>query len=562
VVDVFEQVEEELRSDRYKRLARTWLPVLGGVLILALIAALAFWGWDSMQTSRADKGSVAFDRGLQSLQANNPIGADAAFTQAAKDGNGAYKAMALMHRAGIAVDANRIPDALRLFDEAAKASRDPLLADAAALKAVRGAEMALQRPLGVLADLQGPKLRLGRFANVEIDVKPGHTMRFDLDPTPGDETRVQMPHPEIFRALRTGMLLLLDDGRVRLRVGERTDEWAAVTVESGSKLSDRKGVAVPEAVVPVSALTPKDREDLAFALRIGVDWVALSFVQKPEDMAELKQIVKGRAACLAKIEKPQALSDLDAILDYCDGVMVARGDLGVEMDPEEVPVAQKAIIRAARQRGVPVIVATQMLESMTGAPAPTRAEASDVANAVYEGADALMLSAETASGAYPLEAVGIMNRIMERVEADPLWPSLMDAEHAGMDDIDADALVAAARKAGEAQSTACIVIFTTLGGTARRMSRERPLQPMLALTPKPETARRLALVWGLEPRLGKEPTSLEDVTEDAVNSAMDFGLAQPGQRILILAGTPFGAPGAANLLRLAHAPAKKAKRGS
>ncbi|MFY8163416.1 MAG: pyruvate kinase, partial [Brevundimonas sp.] len=229
---------------------------------------------------------------------------------------------------------------------------------AAALKAVRGAELALKRPLGVLADLQGPKLRLGRFADVEIDIKPGHKMRFDLDPTPGDATRVQMPHPEIFKALRTGMLLLLDDGRVRLRVNERDDTWADVTVESGSKLSDRKGVAVPEAVVPVSALTPKDREDLAFALRIGVDWVALSFVQKAEDMAELKQIVKGRAACLAKIEKPQALAQLESILDYCDGVMVARGDLGVELEPEEVPVAQKQIIRAARQRGVPVIVAT------------------------------------------------------------------------------------------------------------------------------------------------------------------------------------------------------------
>jgi pyruvate kinase len=427
---------------------------------------------------------------------------------------------------------------------------------AAALKAVRGAEAALRRPLGVLADLQGPKLRLGRFADVEISVKPGHTMRFDLDPTPGDETRVQMPHPEIFKALRTGMLLLLDDGRVRLRVGDRTDTWADVTVESGSKLSDRKGVAVPEAVIPVSALTPKDREDLAFALRIGVDWVALSFVQKAEDMAELKRLVAGRAACLAKIEKPAALTDLESILDYCDGVMVARGDLGVELDPEDVPVAQKQIIRAARQRGVPVIVATQMLESMTEAPTPTRAEASDVANAVYEGADALMLSAETASGDYPLEAVAIMNRIMERVEQDPLWPSLMDAEHAGVDDFDADALVAAARKAAEAQSTACIVVFTTLGGTARRMARERPLQPILALTPNPDTARRLALVWGLEPRLGKEPTSLEDVTEDAVNSAMEYGLAEAGQRILVLAGTPFGAPGAANLLRLAHAPAK------
>lgn len=430
---------------------------------------------------------------------------------------------------------------------------------AAALKAVRGAEMALQRPLGVLADLQGPKLRLGRFADVEISVKPGHTMRLDLDPTPGNEARVQMPHPEIFKALRTGMLLLIDDGRVRLRVGERADTWADVTVESGSKLSDRKGVAVPEAVVPVSALTPKDREDLAFALRLGVDWVALSFVQKAEDMAELKRLVGGQAACLAKIEKPQALTDLEAILDYCDGVMVARGDLGVELDPEEVPVAQKQILRAARQRGVPAIVATQMLESMTSSPAPTRAEASDVANAVYEGADALMLSAETASGAYPLEAVGIMNRIMERVERDPLWPGLMDADHAGMDIHDVDALVAAARKAAEAQSTACMVVFTTLGGTARRMSRERPLQPVLALTPKAETARRLSLVWGLEPRLGKEPTSLEDVTEDAVQSAMKYGLAEPGQRILILAGTPFGAPGAANLLRLAHAPAKKGK---
>ena len=432
---------------------------------------------------------------------------------------------------------------------------------AAAFKAVRGAELALQRPLGVLADLQGPKLRLGKFRDVEISIKPGHRMRFDLDPTPGDETRVQMPHPEIFKALRPGVALLIDDGRVRLRVTERSDEWADIVVESGSKLSDRKGVAVPEVVIPVSALTSKDREDLAFALRLGVDWVALSFVQKSEDMAELKRLVDGRAACLAKIEKPAAFDDLQAILDYSDGVMVARGDLGVELDTEEVPVAQKTIIRAARQRGVPVIVATQMLESMTASPAPTRAEASDVANAVYEGADALMLSAETASGAYPLDAVGIMSRIIERVERDPLWPSLMDAEHAGMDEQDVDALVAAARKAAEAQSTACMVVFTTTGGTARRMARERPLQPILALTPKPETARRLALVWGLEPRLGAEPSSLEEVTDQAVSSAVQYGLADSGQRILILAGTPFGAPGAANLLRLAHAPARgKAKR--
>lgn len=431
---------------------------------------------------------------------------------------------------------------------------------AAALKAVRGAEIALKRPLGVLADLQGPKLRLGRFADTEIGVAPGHRMRLDLDPTPGDINRVQMPHPEIFKALRPGMALLIDDGRVRLRVVDRADDWAEVEVESGSKLSDRKGVAVPDCAIAVSALTPKDREDLAFALRIGVDWVALSFVQKADDMAELRKLVRGKAACLAKIEKPQALQHLESILDYCDGVMVARGDLGVELNPEDVPIAQKQILRAARQRGVPAIVATQMLESMTTAPAPTRAEASDVANAAYEGADALMLSAETASGQYPIEAVTVMSRIIERVEDDPLWPSLMDAEHAGMADKDADALVAAARKASEAQSTACVVVFTTTGGTARRMARERPLLPVLALTPEPETARRLALVWGLESRLSKEPTSLEDVTEDAVNSAVRYGLAEPGQRILILAGTPFGAPGAANLLRLAHAPAKAGKK--
>lgn len=430
---------------------------------------------------------------------------------------------------------------------------------AAALKAVRGAEIALQRPLGVLADLQGPKLRLGRFRDESIAIEAGQRLRLDLDPAPGDATRVQMPHPEIFRALRPGMRLLLDDGRVRLKVETRADDWADVVVESGRSLSDRKGVAAPDCVIPVSALTEKDRRDLTFALRLGVDWVALSFVQKAEDMAELKRLVGGQAACLAKIEKPAALDDLEAILDYSDGVMVARGDLGVELEPEDVPVAQKRILRAARRRGVPAIVATQMLESMTTAPAPTRAEASDVANAVYEGADALMLSAETASGGYPLEAVGIMSRIIERVEKDPLWPGLMDAEHAGMDEHDVDALVAAARKAAEASSTACMVVFTTLGGTARRMARERPLQPILALTPNPSTARRLALVWGLEPRLGREPASLEEVTDDAVQSAMKYGLAQPGQRILILAGTPFGAPGAANLLRLAHAPAAKGR---
>jgi len=420
--------------------------------------------------------------------------------------------------------------------------------------AVRAAEGVLERPLGVLADLQGPKLRLGTFRTGSIAIAPGDRLRLDLDTTPGDATRAPLPHPELFEALRPEAVLLVDDGKVRLRVERAGADFAEVVVVQGSALSDRKGVALPGAVIPLTAMTAKDRADLAFALRLGVDWIALSFVQRPADMAELRQIVQGRAAVMAKIEKPAALDALEPILDLCDGVMIARGDLGVELEPEEVPVAQKRILRAARRRGVPVIVATQMLESMTNAATPTRAEASDVANAVYEGADALMLSGETAAGAYPLEAVAMMDRIIARVERDPRWPELMGVEGDRIDDEDADALVAAARRAAETGSTACLVAFTTTGATARRLARERPLQPVIALTPSETAARRLTLVWGLEPRVGSEPESLEGVTDEACALAASLGLAEPGQRILIVAGTPFGAPGAANLLRLAHAP--------
>ena len=424
---------------------------------------------------------------------------------------------------------------------------------AAVCKAVRGAEAAVGRPLGVLADLQGPKLRLGRFANGSIPVSPGSRIRLDLDKTPGDDKRVGMPHPELFAAMRPGSVLLVDDGKVRLKVIACGPDFAEVEVVQGEALSDRKGVALPGSAIPMSAMTPKDHEDLAFALRLGVDWVALSFVQGPADMAELRRIVQGRAACLAKIEKPAALEQLDAILDLCDGVMVARGDLGVELEPEEVPVWQKAILRAARSRGVPAIVATQMLDSMTVNATPTRAEASDVANAVYEGADALMLSAESASGNFPVEAVTMMNRIIERVERDPRWPELMSAQH-GRDDQDADVLVAAARRAAEAGSTGCLVSFTSTGFSAKLMARERPLQPVLALTPHINVARQLALVWGLEPRIAHDPESLDEMTAEAVQIAVKLNMAKPGQRILIVAGTPFGAPGSANLLRLAHAP--------
>ena len=426
---------------------------------------------------------------------------------------------------------------------------------AAALEAVRAAEAVIDRPLAALADLQGPKFRLGEFKDEKVEIAPGQRFRLDLDPAPGNSERVCMPHPELFAALSPGDELLLDDGKVRLKVSDCDATHADTVVIQGTALSDHKGIALPGAVIPLPALTPKDRDDLAFALRIGVDWVALSFVQRAADMAELRRLVRGRAAVLAKIEKPAALKDLAAILDQCDAVMVARGDLGVELEPEEVPVAQKTIVRAARNRGLPVIIATQMLDSMTGSPSPTRAEASDVANAVYEGADALMMSAETAVGLYPVETVAMMDKIVRRVERDPNWPGLMDAEHGRVEDEDADALVAAARRAAESGSTACLAVFTTTGVTALRLARERPLQPVLALTADIRVARRLALVWGLEPRLAEQPKGLDHLTKGAASLAFDLGLAPPNGRVLILAGTPFGSPGAANLLRLAHAPA-------
>ena len=424
---------------------------------------------------------------------------------------------------------------------------------ARAIAAVREAEAALGRPLAVLADLQGPKIRLGEFADGAVRLKAGHTLRLDLSDQPGDAARIGVPHPEVFAALREGAIVLLDDGKVRLRVVRHGPDFAETVVEAGESLSDHKGLNLPGLAIPIPALTDKDRADLNFALGEGVDWVALSFVQRAADMAELRSIVRGRASVLAKIEKPSALEALDEILDLSQAIMVARGDLGVELAPEEVPVVQKQLVRAARLRGIPVVVATQMLESMTHSPTPTRAEASDVAGADYEGADALMLSAESAVGEYPVDAVAMMDRIITRVEHDPRWPELMRAEYP-VDDADADALVAAARRAAEAASTACLVAFTTTGQTALRLARERPLQPTLALTPSLATARRLALAWGVEARVVTEPKDPEELTRVALEQAVGGGLADPGQRVLILAGLPMGSPGSANILRLAHAP--------
>jgi pyruvate kinase len=425
---------------------------------------------------------------------------------------------------------------------------------ARSFEAVRAAEAKIERPLGILADLQGPKFRLGKFKDGKVQIHQGQTFRLDLDSAPGDETRVGVPHPEILAALKPGVVVLIDDGKVRLKVTAVDARSADTIVEAGDELSDAKGLGVPGVRIPMPALTPKDREDLAFAIRLGVDWIALSFVQHPEDMAELRRLVDGRAAVMAKIEKPSALDHLDEILDLSDGLMVARGDLGVELPPEEVPIVQRMIVRAARSRGTPVVVATQMLESMTHSPSPTRAEVSDVANAVYQGADALMLSGETAAGDYPIEAAAMMDRIINRVEQDPFWHQLIAAETQSFEDADTDALVAAARRAADATSTACLVAYTATGATARRMARERPLQAVLALTPNPRTAHRLTLVWGLEPRVAVDPRNLDEMTEEAVEISVALGLTKPGGRILVAAGTPFGAPGAANLLRFAHAP--------
>ena len=416
------------------------------------------------------------------------------------------------------------------------------------------------RAVGILADLQGPKIRLGDFPDGPFRLAAGDEFTITTEPVPGDRNLGSTTYQGLADDVRVGDRILIDDGNVALEVIGVTGDRVRTRTIVGGKISNHKGINLPGVKVSTPALTEKDEPDLRWALATGADMIAMSFVRSPDDAQLARKIINdsGRTGVplIAKIEKPEAVEFLADIVDAFDGIMVARGDLGVELPLEQVPTVQTLAIKLARERARPVIVATQMLESMINSATPTRAEATDVANAAYEGADALMLSAETASGAYPVEAVTMMGRIIERVERDPRWPELMDAEHSPPEDIDADALVAAARRAADAGSTACLVAFTTTGGTARRLARERPLQPVVALTPTPQVARRLALVWGLEPRAGSDPKTLEDVTDDAVRYAVDLGLAKPGERILILAGTPFGAPGAANLLRFAHAPFK------
>lgn len=416
---------------------------------------------------------------------------------------------------------------------------------------IRAVETEGSRPIGILADLQGPKLRLGTFADGAIELSPGDTFVLDSDPQPGGPERVYLPHPEIFAAIEPGHRLLLDDGKVRLRVTECTPTEARTFVEAGVRLSDRKGVSVPDSTLGVSALTEKDRSDLEAALNADVDWIALSFVQRPEDIAEVQKVARGRAAVMAKIEKPQAVERLAAIVEQSDALMVARGDLGVEMPLERVPGIQKQITRAARRAGKPVVIATQMLESMITAPVPTRAEVSDVSTAVFEGADAIMLSAESAAGAFPVEAVATMDRIAIEVERDPNYQGIIYAQRTEPEPTSADAVSAAARQIAETLNLAAICCYTASGTTAMRAARERPLNPIIAMSPIVSTARRLSIVWGLHCVSGKEPDELEDMIDRACQVAFDERIAQPGQRIIVMAGVPLGTPGATNMLRIA-----------
>jgi pyruvate kinase len=421
---------------------------------------------------------------------------------------------------------------------------------AARFAMIRELENRFERPIGILADVQGPKLRVGRFGGGRIHLQTGQPFRLDLNPTPGDARRVNLPHPEIIEAVSIGSTLLLDDGKLRLRVVRKLPDALETEVVVGGPLSDRKGVNVPDVVLPIPALTAKDREDLQFAVEHGANYIGLSFVQRAEDVIEAKELARGKAWIMVKLEKPQALENLDSILAVTDAVMVARGDLGVELPPEEVPIAQKRIVRQARHLGKPVVVATQMLESMITAPAPTRAEASDVATAVYDGADAVMLSAETAAGQYPFEAVNMMDRIVARVEQDPAWRAMIDASRVAPERSAADAIAAAAQQVGHTIGAKAIVAFTASGSTALRVARERPESPVIGLTPNSDTARRMAVVWGLHAVITPDVHSMTEAVARAGRMALAEGFAGHGDEIVVTAGVPFGHSGTTNALRV------------
>lgn len=416
---------------------------------------------------------------------------------------------------------------------------------------IRAVEAEHGRPIGILADLQGPKLRVGTFAGGPQVLEIGQEFSFHADRIDGDAKGVHLPHPEILEALRPGHRLLIDDGKLRMRVKSCDGRNALTEVEVGGKISDRKGVSLPDTILTSGAMTDKDQADLIAALDADVDWIALSFVQRAEDVADVRKTVRGRCGIMSKIEKPQAVERLDEIMELSDAIMIARGDLGVEMPLEQVPGIQKRITRAARKAGKPVVVATQMLESMIQAPVPTRAEVSDVATAVFEGADAVMLSAESAAGGYPVEAVTTMSRVAEEVEKNEYYLSILNAQRPDPQQTGADVISSAARQIAETLGLAAIVCFTSSGATGIRASRERPTTPVIALSPNRQMARRLAVVWGLHCVVSEDARNLDDLVDRSCRIAYEEGFGRPGQRVIVTAGVPFGTPGATNLLRIA-----------
>lgn len=417
---------------------------------------------------------------------------------------------------------------------------------------IRNVEKKVGRPISVIVDLQGPKLRIGTFDQKVVTLEEGQKFVFDQQNSPGDRTRVFLPHPEIFKAVQVGQELLIDDGKIRLRVSAVSPESIETSVVTAGLISNHKGLNVPTAVLDISPITPKDRKDLAFGLELGADWVALSFVQRPSDILEAQKLIKGRAGIISKLEKPMAIDHLEDIVQLSDAVMVARGDLGVELPLEEVPSIQKRIIRCSRKAGKPVIVATQMLDSMVKSPTPTRAEASDVATAVYDGADAVMLSAESASGEYPVESVTMMNRIITYIGQDPFYRTMQNAALPEPEATPSDAITAAARQVAFTLKAAAIVTFTTSGTTTLRAARERPSSPILALTPLLQTARKLAIVWGVHAITSRELESFTEVVTDACSCAQKAGFAEPNDILVVTAGVPFQVSGSTNMLRIAQ----------
>jgi pyruvate kinase len=418
------------------------------------------------------------------------------------------------------------------------------------MAAIRAAEEQAGAPVGVFADLQGPKIRVGSFGDGEIKLKYNDIVTIEASTEAGAARFIRMPHPELVNALEEGDILKLDDGKMQLTVIERGRTQVKARVDFGGILKNQKGVNVPTRRIPISALTPKDRADLAYALDLGVDYIALSFVQCAEDVADARALIGERAGVIAKIEKPSALEQINQIVELADAVMVARGDLGVELPPEQVPIAQRQIIRAARAAGRPVIVATHMLESMVEAATPTRAEASDVATAVYQGADAVMLSAESAVGRHPQSAVAIMDRIIRAVEQDEQYWSALPRDMTPPQPTTADAIALSARHIADVIGCASVVAFTATGSTALRVARERPRCGVVGLTPILETARRLTLVWGVRARVTEDVTSVEDMVEKADAAVRALGVAGPDDRVAIIAGIPFGRAGKTNMIRV------------